>query len=195
MKVVDNRGLSCPQPVINTKRALDEITDGEIISLVDNPVARENIMKYARSQGFVAEATQEGGTYSVKIHKGEASAAVTSAPAEALGTILYLIRSDVFGEGDRALGSALMKTFVYSLAENCQTGNRLVLVNSAVRLACRESAVLGSLTRLVEQGWEVMSCGTCLDFYNLNNATVVGSVTNMYSIVELMAAAEKTITI
>ena len=44
-----------------------------------------------------------------------------------------------------------------------------------------------------EQGVEILSCGTCLNFYGLTDKLKVGSVTNMYDIVESMAKADKVI--
>ena len=38
-----------------------------------------------------------------------------------------------------------------------------------------------------------MTCGTCLNYYGLTDKLAVGSVTNMYSIVETMANATKII--
>ena len=43
------------------------------------------------------------------------------------------------------------------------------------------------------QGVEIMTCGTCLDYYGLKEKLAVGSVTNMYSIVETMAIAGRII--
>jgi len=48
-KLVDCRGLSCPQPVVQTKQALDESDDITII--VDNPTSRSNVVRFAESQG------------------------------------------------------------------------------------------------------------------------------------------------
>ena len=192
MKVVDNRGLNCPQPVINTKKALDQLLEGTVISITDNAVARENVLKFARSQGCVAESTEEGGIYKITITKGSKG----NSPEQqnnpmpeqdtTSGPTLYLIGSDEMGGGASQLGQALMKTFIYSLAESPQTGAELVFLNSGVRLACLESPVLESLKRLEEKCWRIQSCGTCLDFYGLKEQLAIGEITNMYTIVELM---------
>ncbi len=202
MKVVDNRGLSCPQPVINTKRALESLSveDAGLISIVDNLVARENVMKFARSQGYLAESTEDAGVYRVTISKDGVGGRL---PEETLatprtnpsGTTLYLIGSDEFGRGEHVLGIALMKTFLFSLAEEGNQMNSLIFVNSGVRLACEGSAVLPSLKRLCELGWTLKSCGTCLDFYGLKEELEIGEITNMYSIVEEITASTKVITL
>ena len=47
------------------------------------------------------------------------------------------------------------------------------------------------LKTLEAQGVEIMTCGTCLDYYGLKEKLQVGTVTNMYSIVETMNNADK----
>ena len=48
---------------------------------------------------------------------------------------------------------------------------------------------LEDLKSLEAQGVEIMTCGACLDYYGLKDKLAVGTVTNMYSIVETMAKA------
>lgn len=65
--VLDVRGLSCPIPLIKTQNALQEAA--EITVLVDEPVAKENIIKYARSQNFRIEWSEANGEYTINIVK------------------------------------------------------------------------------------------------------------------------------
>ena len=46
---------------------------------------------------------------------------------------------------------------------------------------------------MAEKGVEILTCGTCLNFYGLQDKLAVGSVTNMYTIMEKQAAATKII--
>ena len=39
-------------------------------------------------------------------------------------------------------------------------------------------------------GVEILTCGTCLNFYGITDKLQVGEVTNMYSIVEKMTQAD-----
>ena len=55
------------------------------------------------------------------------------------------------------------------------------------------SESLADLKLLEEQGVEILTCGTCLDYYGLKDKLCVGNVTNMYTIVETMNAADKII--
>ena len=58
MKAIDARGLSCPQPMILTKQYLDKNSDGCKI-LVDNPAAKENVIRYAKKAGYVVSIQEE----------------------------------------------------------------------------------------------------------------------------------------
>ena len=70
MKELDCRGLACPQPVLNTKDALEEIESGRIRVIVDNQAAKENVSRFAGSQGCTVEARQDGALFILTIDKG-----------------------------------------------------------------------------------------------------------------------------
>ena len=55
------------------------------------------------------------------------------------------------------------------------------------------SDALEDLKYMESQGVEILTCGTCLNHFGLTEKLAVGSVTNMYSIVEKMAQAGKVI--
>lgn len=46
---------------------------------------------------------------------------------------------------------------------------------------------------MAEKGVDIRTCGTCLNFYGLTEQLEVGTVTNMYDIVETLAKAGKVI--
>ncbi len=59
--VIDARGLSCPQPVVLTNRALGE--SDAITTIVDNEAAKENVSRLARSKGFRVEIEEKDGLF------------------------------------------------------------------------------------------------------------------------------------
>ncbi len=71
--------------------------------------------------------------------------------------------------------------------------SRLILINSGVRLASEGSEVLGTLKALSEKGVEILSCGTCLDFYGLKEKLKVGMISNMYDIAQSLLEADRLI--
>jgi intracellular sulfur oxidation DsrE/DsrF family protein len=60
----------------------------------------------------------------------------------------------------------------------------LLFVNSGVFLTTEGSESLEALKELEKRGVEILSCGTCLDYYHLKEKLMVGKVTNMFEIVE-----------
>ncbi len=67
-KQIDVRGLSCPQPVVLVDRALaDGNVDLEI--LVDNEVARENVLRLINRRGMKADIRQNGSDIIIRTAK------------------------------------------------------------------------------------------------------------------------------
>ena len=188
---VDVRGLACPQPVVLVKKALEEATEGEVIAIADNATARENILRLAESLNYKYEVSDENGCNYIKIEK--ASGAVKSEKKESGITIV--ITSDKLGQGSEELGKVLMKSYIYALTETIPLPKTLLFLNGGVKLTIEGSGVLESLSKLENSGVEVISCGTCLDFYQSKEKLKVGIVGNMYSIIEKMNSADKVINI
>jgi peroxiredoxin family protein len=68
-------------------------------------------------------------------------------------------------------------------------------MNSGVKLVCEGSPVLAELKALEKKGTELLACGTCLDFFHLKEKLCVGSISNMYAIVEKINETTKIISI
>jgi tRNA 2-thiouridine synthesizing protein A len=49
---VDVRGLSCPIPVVRTKKAIDEHANEVVAVLVETAVSRENVSRLAESKDY-----------------------------------------------------------------------------------------------------------------------------------------------
>lgn len=88
------------------------------------------------------------------------------------------------GGNDEKLGKVLMKGFIYALSQLDTLPSCLLFYNGGVKLTCKGSDVLEDLRNLEAMGVEILSCGTCLSHYQLNDDLQVGKVTNMYEIVE-----------
>lgn len=198
-QIVDARGLACPRPVIETKKALKAMSAGLLEVIVDNYIALQNLEKMAGQLGLEYETeTLKDDYHQMLITVGDASEKITaSAPkrvaAGAKGQAVVLLSSQFMGEGDPVLGRILMKGFIYALTELEELPARIVLYNSGVKLAITGSESLGDLQKLAERGVEIFCCGTCLDFYRLADELGVGSVSNMYEIAEILIAADRII--
>ena len=186
---VDARGLPCPRPVIETKKALDGMETGTVIILVDNPESRDNVARFAGSRGCRVEVQEDKGVFRLTLVKDS----FTEDHKEKESTIVVLITSDVFGIGDKRLGEILMKAFLNTLWDAETRPAKLLFMNSAVNLTTEGSEVLETLRLLEKEGVQVFSCGTCLEYYKLKEKLSVGSVTNMYDTVDALLSADKVI--
>lgn len=198
-KQVDARGMSCPLPVIHTKKALESISKGVITTIVDNEVAKENVSKLANSLTLKVDVKESQGEYYINIYKDHALSNVEALDLECddipKKDLIITITSDCFGEGARELGSILMKGYLYALTEVKPYPKAIIFINSGVNLAIEGADSIGHLQTLEANGVEILSCGTCLDYYRVKDKLVVGGISNMYTIVEKMNNAKNTIKI
>ncbi|CZR99101.1 MULTISPECIES: sulfurtransferase-like selenium metabolism protein YedF [unclassified Clostridioides] len=196
---IDARGLACPKPVINTKKELDKIEEGIVVTTVDNETAKENVLKLAKSLNCEASIVDEKENFiSIEIIKGQnildKQDIVDKEECKLEDTCIF-ISSDKMGLGNDELGKVLIKGFIYTLTESKPYPKYVLLVNGGVTLSAENEETIENLKILENEGVEVLSCGTCLDYYNLKDKLQVGSVTNMYTIVETLKNASNTISI
>ena len=197
-EIIDNSGLTCPQPVINTKKALDALDEGIVISIVDNQTAYENVSRLVNSLRLSLTTEEKEGLFYLTITKS----APNSTPIDIDEQIqvnhqrsnvnrLLLISSCEFGTGDPELGAILMKSLLYTAVQASEfLPHYIVLLNSGVKLTLPDAPTITHLRQLETLGVEIVSCGTCLDFYNIKDQSSIGRVTNMYEIYELLCSHE-----
>jgi selenium metabolism protein YedF len=189
-KTVDARGLPCPRPVIETKKALGEIEKGSITVIVDKPEARDNVQRFAKSQGCKVKVSQKEGIFRIAISKTK-----TTQVEAKRNDIVILITGDQFGTGDEIPCKKLMRSFLETLCDSEAKPAKIILMNSAVKLAAEGSEVLEALLSLEGNGVQIFSCGTCVDYYQLNNVLRAGKISNMYDAIQSLMSAEKVIKI
>jgi len=191
--VIDCKGLQCPIPVVKTKKYFDSIESGESTVIVDNLVAKNNIVKLATGSGYKSVVEEKDQLYFVNItkEKNEVTNEVVTELTNKKFTLV--LSSDKLGMGDDELGAMLMKSYIFALSEADTIPNDLLFINGGVKLTSSESLVLDSLNKLVQRGANILVCGVCLDFYNIKDKLAIGEISNMYTIVQLMNNADKTI--
>ena len=202
MVKINALGDACPLPVIKAKKRLKE--HSEIMIEVDNVIATENLTKMGEQLGFQVKVKQESQkVYQVYIrrkdelleeveevfrsyHKGGLEQPDQKDFAKEQ-LYIVIIGSKTMGSGSDELGQTLLKMFIYSLTEQDVLPSHLLFYNEGAKLTTRQSPVLKDLKTLKEANVEVLTCGACLDYFNLKEELVVGEVTNMYHILELMS--------
>lgn len=193
-KTLDCMGQACPLPVVNAKKAFAEfVEDGELLVLVDNETAVKNLTKLAGSSGFAVESAKtDEKAYVVKIQVKAAGACEPEQAAHGAG-IAVVISADTMGSGDVQLGKALMKSFIFALTNATTLPEHMIFYNSGAFVTCEGSDSLEDLQNLEKAGVKITTCGTCLNFYGLTEKLQVGTVSNMYDIVETLTAAKSII--
>lgn len=197
---VDARGLNCPLPVIKTKKELENINEGIVVTIVDNEIAKENVLKLVNSMKCESKINQQENNYYIEITKGELEE-LESIQEEIIkkqevddNTVVF-ISSNVMGRGSDELGEILINGFIYTLSQTTPYPKSIIFVNSAVKLTTQNENTIDNLKLLEEEGVEILSCGTCLDYLNLKNMLKVGQTSNMYDIVERLRKSSNTISI
>jgi len=190
-KIIDAKGLACPQPVVLAKQAIEEMPQGYFSVLVDNEAARDNVSRMASSKGCSVSIIDKGGSiFELSIKKGAVCS--TEQDAAQTGKIAYLFDADHIGS-NMELGKVLMNGFLTAM-QNLQNKNcAIVLISKAVRLGTSGSYVLEVLQGLEKQGFQILICGTCLNFYKIREQVQVGVISNALEILECMTGAAKII--
>lgn len=204
-KTVDARGMACPLPVVNAKKAAEEMHTGDVLTvLVDNEIAVQNLQKFANHKGYhVTGEKLEENEFAVEmqiiseeiqpVQDAERTEEISCTPDTKKKGMVVVLSANVMGTGDEKLGKALMKAFVFALTRQNVLPETILCYNTGAYLTCEGADTLEDMKSLEAEGVNVMTCGTCLDFYGIKDKLAVGSVTNMYEIVETMENAGKLI--
>jgi len=201
MKQVNAMGDACPLPVVKTKKAIAELNGGGTVEiLVDNEIAVQNLTKMANQKGYGVKSEKLGeGQFRVLMEVGEATAEDVTADVDATCDILPVgrkknvvvaVTSPRMGTGNDELGAVLIKGFLFALTQQDELPSTILFYNGGATLTTEGSASLEDLKSLEAQGVEILTCGTCLNYYGLSDKLQVGDVTNMYVIAEKLTTAD-----
>lgn len=196
--MVDARGEQCPIPVVKAIKALEELQGPGIVQIcVDNAIAVQNLKKMAVQKGMeFNQIKTEDRCFMATIKTEEGLLPDDEMPActlEAGDNLVAAIDSAVMGSGNDELGKVLIKGFIYALSQLEKLPRTILFYNGGATLTTEGSDSIEDLKSMEAQGVVIKTCGTCLNYYNLSDKLLVGEVTNMYDIVETLAAASKII--
>lgn len=197
--LIDARGEQCPVPVVRAAKALSGLTGPADLEVhVDNEIAVQNLSRLAQQKTLAFHSEKRDDMHFVVTMTAEQ--AVTDPVPEASacisdqrGDTLVAITSATMGTGSDELGKTLMKGYIYALVQLPELPGTLLFYNGGAYLTTEGSDSLEDLKNLEAQGVEILTCGTCLNFYGLADKLLVGQVTNMYTIAEKLAGASKVI--
>ncbi len=189
MEYLDLKGMTCPMPVVETKRLLESKDVREIEVVVDNSASSENVKRFLVSKGFTTATIKENDTYHVR---GILDRKPNDASNETEKLLVY-IDGETMGRGNDELGKILIGAFLKTLKELETPPWRIIFINTGVKLVSQESEYIGILKEIMFSGAEILSCGTCLDFFKLKDKIAVGRISNMFEILSSFTEATKVI--
>jgi selenium metabolism protein YedF len=200
MKIIDCKGLNCPEPVLKTKQALEEGIAEGLTVIVDNEGSKNNVERFARSQGCATTSnTLADGCFQVVIGRPatEATAQIVDASAFTCSPSgsgpVCIIPADSMGRGSEELGWALLQNYVKTLKELSPLPSKIFFYNGGVKIVATDNKAVEAIIEMEQQGVEIWACGTCLEYFHLEKELRVGKITNMFDIVNTMATAYRVI--
>jgi selenium metabolism protein YedF len=192
MKKIDARGLDCPEPVVKTKKALQEVDEVQV--MVDNKIAADNVTKLARKLNCNVNRLESSEEYTLTI-KNQLSETKTDSgdsneKREPESGKVFFITGDALGNGDQDLGDVLIRGFLKTLKNVEPLPAKIIFMNTGVKIPTQNEKAKNYLSQLAEAGVSILVCGTCLDYYELGTELEVGEISNMYEIVEALNSNE-----
>ena len=106
-----------------------------------------------------------------------------------------IINNQFFGSGSDDLGKTLMASFLRKLWANKNKPDNIIFYNSGVKLLSKGSDILDALEALSELNIELLACGTCVNYFGLEDKLVVGRISNMQEISTVIMNSDTVITI
>lgn len=194
-KIIDTRGMQCPQPLITTRKAFKASVGSEHFEiLIDSETVLNNVSAYLKElkQTFTVEKLED--IFHVKLQY-QAGAQTEDVPAEQFcssgvrNAYVVAIRSEKMGE-EETLGKMLLYKYLTTIAEGSHLPSAIVLYNSGVKIATEHTDTAQALTELEEKGVPVFLCGLCTQYFEMNEQIGVGTISNMMKISELLAQAD-----
>lgn len=192
MKILDLKGKNCPIPVIETKKTLDACPANEtVLTIVDNEIAMQNVSKLATELNYNFQTKKVSDEhFEIITIKGEGN----TTPAKTVHDLVIVIDRLEMGHGSDELGLSLRKAMVHTIQDLDILPSHILVYNSGVKML-EDEGIKNDLVALEKLGVEILFCGACLQFYELQSLLTVGSSTNMYAILSTQTKAKKVLSL
>ena len=172
VKIVNARGLTCPQPVVLAKQAIE--TNEQVKVIVDDETALENVKRLGSKQGCDVQVEKKNdGTYEINLTRkagtNEESVALCGEASAASGPFVLVISADTMGRGNDELGYVLIRAFLHTVCLQKEKPDVMIFYNTGVNLTVQGSEVLEDLKQLESEGVQLLVCGTCLNYFEIKD--------------------------
>ena len=185
MKIVDAKGLACPQPLILTRKAIGEKI-GNFRVVVDDPISKKNIERYLKHEKKDYKISEEDALIYIDVIS-DLSAVEEVEEAEQVNKPVYVFKFN--GVAEDELGKVLTEGFLATIKEVTPLPEAIVFYHEGVYLALDDSPYLEILKELEDLGVKLFVCGTCVKFYDVVERVKIGEVSNAYDILAVMTNA------
>lgn len=189
---IDCRDLACPRPVIETKKALEELSKDENLQiLLNSQASKENVMRFLKSLNIEFE-TKDIEDESIISIKNKMSLQENQYNNDEFN-VLFL-KSDKVGEGE--LGQNLMVGFLKTLKDLDNFPKKILCVNNSVLINTDSSHIaFEAMKELEHMGIEIYSCGACLEYFGKTQELKIGKIGNAYEILNELFGKAKIISL
>jgi len=189
---IDTRGMAAQQSWLLIMDSIKSSKTGSgcVTTITDSLDKARHICDMARQCGISAYLEETGGDY--YIHISHTLLNERDKPSMS-GSSIVAITGSALGRGDEELGKALMKGFIYHMKNIRPYPKAVIFLNGGTAYTVEGSEVLADLRVLSEQGVEILSSRTCLEYYGLKDKLAIGRAADMREITEKMQKGENTL--
>lgn len=192
MRELDLRKQSCPIPLVETRKFINENRNEDFKVILDNEVSFLNIKKFLENNKINYSSNKNGNEFIFEIiFDGNES---LSESTFQINNFTILIMSDLFGHGDEDLSRTLIKSYFYALDESITLPSNIVFINSGVKLLVDKN-INEHINSIRKKGVSIRACGICTDYYGLNEQLDNEEISNMYTIIDILNNSDNVIRI
>lgn len=194
---IDLRGLACPEPILRTKKILDQKSTSPISLLVDTDVTVKNLERLCKANNAqILESQKLGDHYRVLIAPSSKDAFKEEKKDHTKVGPVVFISKDSFGTGsapeDHTFSNHLLNMFLQSLIATGHQVDAILMANSGVKIMA-DPGFKDILEKFESAGTNVFACGLCVDYYKIKDLVPSEKITNMFAICEYLMTAQRVI--
>ncbi|AID44217.1 SirA family protein [Candidatus Arthromitus sp. SFB-mouse-Japan] len=189
---LDLRKKSCPIPLVETRKFINNNKNVDFKIILDNEVSFINIKKFLENNKINYSSNKSGNDFLFEvIFDGNEQLSKNDFQ---INNFTILVMSELFGNGSDELSNVLMKSYFYALDESITLPSNIIFINSGVKLLTNEN-IIKNIDSLREKGVSIYYCGICVDYYSIKDKVRLDEITNMYSIIDILNNSDNVIRI
>ena len=192
MQKINAMGKLCPEPVIMTKTEIEKGA-AELEILVDNDIAVSNVTRLLNNKGYEVKLTRSELNNERKLTAKKVASGEVETISKRDELLAILVAHDVLGGNDKELGEVLMKAFLGCISKLSRRPAVMAFMNEGVKLVLPESSACEYIKDLEKAGTKILVCGTCTTHFNISEKIAVGTISNMFEIMEMITGADNTL--